>query len=59
MSEKGKFVINNPFTGKPFEKAGDGTDMKGLVFETEKEANDFVAAHWPNGAVEMVPVRQN
>lgn len=49
-------VLTNPFTGKPFEKAPDGTDMKGLEFNTKEEALAFADAHWPSPPVEMVEV---
>ena len=57
MPDDKKFYVINWFTGKPFDVAGDGTDMKGMFFETEEEMKEFVAAHWLDGAVEMVPDR--
>ncbi|UXB15795.1 hypothetical protein K7565_18720 [Stenotrophomonas maltophilia] len=32
------FTITNPFTGKPLEKAPDGTSLKDVSFETKEEA---------------------
>ncbi|WP_339523451.1 hypothetical protein [Pseudomonas sp. EL_65y_Pfl2_R96] len=54
MTERKQLYVRNIFTGKPFETAPDGTDMKGLVFETEEELREFVNAHWPEPPVEMV-----
>jgi hypothetical protein len=51
-----EFEITNPFTGRPFTIAPDGTAMEGMTFKTKEERKAFIAAHWPEAVVEMVEV---
>lgn len=56
MNKHDELVITNPFTGRPFTVAPDGTDMDGVTFKTKEERKAFIAAHWPEAVVEMVEV---
>lgn len=39
------FTITVAYTGKPLDKAPDGTSLEGVTFETEEEARAFINEH--------------